>query len=176
MSGEPDRSGEEVTGVDVYDTLDQLVAVVENARAMPMSASCLVNRGEVLGLLDELRRALPVQLSQAEELLAEREQVLADTRREAAALLEQARAERDRLVSDTEVYQAARARAEAELAEARAEIERTRAEVDDYIDTRLATFEVALTKTMAAVRRGRQRLAGEDPTPLAGLDSGLDAQ
>ena len=148
--------------MDVHDTLDELVALVENARTMPMSSSCLVNRGEVLALLDRLRAALPEELGRAEQLLEEREEILEEGRRAADELLAQARAERDALVSESAVYQAARERAEAELATARAQIEQTRTEVDDYIDARLATFEVVLTKTMAAVQRGRAKLAGDD--------------
>ena len=48
------------------------------------------------------------------------------------------------------------------MAQARVEAEKERAEVEKYIDSRLATLEVILNKTMDAVTRGREKLAGAD--------------
>ena len=141
--------------------VDQLLRLVREARAMPMSASCVVNRSEVLGLLEDVQRRLPEQLSQASALLDDRESVVAQGRVEAEALLEQARAQQKVLVSQTEVHKAAEAEAEALLAQARDESEAMRLEVEDYVDSKLANFEVVISKTLAAVQRGRARLHGE---------------
>jgi hypothetical protein len=100
--------------VDVHDKLDELVRLVEDARAMPMSASALVNRAEVLELLAELGQLMPEQLDQADLLLADREAVVEQGRAEAARLVALAEAEHDRLVEETEVVRAARERAEAD--------------------------------------------------------------
>ena len=71
---------------------------------MPLSASCLVNRAQVLDLIDEIRQLLPESVHRADELLADREAVVQDGRREADRILERARAESDRMVSEHEVY------------------------------------------------------------------------
>jgi hypothetical protein len=142
--------------VDVHDKLDELVRLVEDARAMPMSASALVNRAEVLELLAELGQLMPEQLDQADLLLADREAVVEQGRAEAARLVERAEAEHDRLVEETEVVRAARERAEAVEADAKAEAERLLAEADDYVDRKLGEFEIALHKLAALGRRGRE--------------------
>jgi len=103
--------------VDVHDKLDELAAVIENARSMPMSASCVVNRGEVLGLLEELRELLPEEFRHAEMLLQDREAVVDEGSREATRLIAEARAEQARLVSQSEVLLEAH-RAAAEVREA----------------------------------------------------------
>jgi cell division septum initiation protein DivIVA len=158
--------------VDVHDKLDELTAVIENARSMPMSASCVVNRGEVLGLLEELRELLPEEFRHAEMLLHDREAVVDEGRREAARLVEEARAEQARLVSQTEVVAAAE-RAAQEVRDAAAEEARgMRGEVDDYVDAKLANFEVALEKTLAAVHRGREKLRGRSSHEGFGGDAG----
>jgi hypothetical protein len=56
--------------VDVQEKLDEITSLVEQARAMPMSASCIVNRPELLTLLEELRALLPEEIDLAEQLLA----------------------------------------------------------------------------------------------------------
>lgn len=158
--------------MDVHDKLDELAAVVENARSMPMSASCVINRGEVLGLLEELRELLPEEFRHAEMLLQDRESVVDEGRREAARIVEAARIEQGRLVSETEVLAAA-ARTTEQMLEAAAEEARgMRGEVDDYVDAKLANFEVVLDKTLAAVHRGREKLRGRSSHEEFGADSG----
>jgi multidrug efflux pump subunit AcrA (membrane-fusion protein) len=147
--------------VDALAKLDEIVASVESARAMPMSASCLVNRGELLARLDELREALPAELARARQLLAEREAVLDEARQSAGAIVAAADAERDRLLADTDIVAAADQAAQRRRADAEAEAARMRLEVDEYIDAKLAHFEVLLAKTLRAVERGRLKLAGE---------------
>ena len=146
--------------MEVHDKLDELIAIVENARSMPLSSSCVLNRGELLALLDELRQLLPEELQHAGLLLADREALLAEGRAEAEKIITAAREEQDRLVSQTEVWIEARRQADSMLADAEAESTRMRREVDDYVDTRLANFEVVLEKTLSTVRRGREKLHG----------------
>ncbi|AXI79597.1 ATP synthase F0 subunit B [Peterkaempfera bronchialis] len=149
--------------MDVQNRLDDIVAAVESARSMPMSASCVVNRSELLGLLRELREALPSEISQAQAVMADHEQVVAEARAEAERIIQGAHAERGSLVSGTEVVLRSQAEADRILAEARAEAGELRREADDYVDSKLANFEVVLTKTLGAVGRGRQKLLGHGP-------------
>lgn len=144
----------------VQATLAELTAVVEGARAMPMSASCVVNRTEVLGLLSALSGQLPEALASAQQVLADRQGVLEQGEREAARIVEDARQERLRVLAGTDVVHEAQEQADAVLARAREQAEALRAEVDEYVDAKLATFEVVLGKTLAAVGRGREKLAG----------------
>jgi multidrug efflux pump subunit AcrA (membrane-fusion protein) len=161
--------------VDVHDKLDELSALVEGARAMPMSASCVVNRGQVLDLLDEVRALLPTSLDQADEIMAARDAILVDAEAQAAQILERADAEALHRVSDHEVYRAAVSEAAAVKADAAAEADRMRRETDDYVDGKLANFEVALHRTLDAVQKGRDKIRGrhayddlDDAGPLPG--------
>jgi cell division septum initiation protein DivIVA len=146
--------------LDVQARLAEIRRVVEQARSMPMSASAVVNRGELLELLDGLKAALGDAFSQADQVLRERDDVIERGRQDAEQILADARNERDQLVSDTELFRGAQRKADDLLAEAQAEAEELRKETDDYVDSKLANFEIVLERTMEAVRRGRERLAG----------------
>ena len=146
--------------MDVHEKLDELSSLVEEARSMPMSASCIVNRAELLGLLEELRELLPEEFRHAQLLLDDREAVVEEGRREAQKLIAEAEVQRDLLTSETAVMAAAEIRAEEIRLAAVEEAQTMRAEVDDYVDSKLANFEVVLDKTMAAVHRGRDKLRG----------------
>jgi vacuolar-type H+-ATPase subunit H len=152
--------------VDVQKKLDEIVAAVSGARSMPMSASVMVNRAELLAMLEELRQALPGSLAQAQELIGDREQMVEQARQEAERIISTAHAERGSLISDTEIARRSQAEADRILNEARQEAEEVRAEADDYVDSKLANFEVVLTKTLGSVGRGREKLLGTGP----GLD------
>lgn len=149
--------------MDVQKKLDEIVAAVSGARSMPMSASCVVNRAELLSMLEEVRAALPGSLAQAQELIGDREQMVEQARQEAERIIQGAHAERGSLISDTEVARRSQAEADRILAEARKEAEEIRAEADDYVDSKLANFEVVLTKTLGSVGRGREKLLGTGP-------------
>jgi cell division septum initiation protein DivIVA len=146
--------------VDVRAKLAEIRQVVEQARSMPMSASAVVNRAEMLELLDELGAEMDTALSEADRVQRQRAEVVDEGRREAEHIIADARNERDHLVSDTEVFRIAKRRADELLAEAQSEADGLRKETDDYVDGKLANFEITLERTIEAVRRGRERLAG----------------
>ncbi|WP_431960656.1 cell division initiation protein [Actinacidiphila sp. bgisy160] len=149
--------------MDVQKKLDEIVAAVEAARSMPMSASCVVNRAELLAMLEDVRSALPDSLSQAQQLLGGREQMVEEARAEAGRIIEAAHAERGSLISDTEIARRSQQEAERIVTEAQREADEIRAEADDYVDSKLANFEVVLTKTIGSVDRGREKLLGHGP-------------
>lgn len=161
--------------MDVNAKIDELIEIVESARAMPMSASCVINRAQVLELLDDLRRGLPEEMEHARRVLADRESVLEDGRREVERLLERTRSERESIIGNTDVSREARGAAERILAEARREAEQMRAEAEDWVDQKLANFEVVLSKTIQAVGRGREKMRGNS-NPMEELGRHVEEQ
>lgn len=153
--------------MDVHAKLAEIRRVVEDARSMPMSASAVVNRAELLALIDELGGGLKVAFSDADAVMADREAVVAGGREEADLIIAAAKNEREAIMSDTEVFRVARREADQLLAQTHTECDELRRETDEYVDGKLANFEITLEKTMDAVRRGRERLAGR--TDLHGL-------
>jgi len=162
--------------VDVQQKLDEILAVVEKAKAMPMSASCVVNRAELTGLLRDLRDTMPAELAHAQSVVADHQQMVADAHAQADQIIRGAHDERGSLISDTEVVRQAQAEADRILAEARAEVQTKRAEADDYVDSKLANFEVVLTKTLGAVGRGRHKLRGDVGVYESDLDGESDGE
>ena len=133
------------------------------AKSVPLSASCVVNRAELLASIDEVRQLLPAELAAASGLLQDRRDVVAEGRAEADRLIDAAQQERARLVSRNEVAQEAQRHAERILADARDQAATMRSDVEDYVDGKLANFEVVLHKTIAAVERGRDKLRSRLP-------------
>jgi cell division septum initiation protein DivIVA len=145
--------------VDVNTKLAELRGLVEEARPVPMSTSVVVNRGVLLERIDELTAEVESTLAESRRVLDERDAVVADGRRAAERVVADAHRERQQLVSDTDVFRVAQREADTVLARSKAEAETLRRETDEYVDAKLATFEVALQRTSEAVQRGRKRLA-----------------
>ena len=139
---------------------------VEGARSMPMSSSALVNRSEIIDLLDQAQDALPLQLSEADDVLAGADDVLAAAREQAEEIVATARRRAEELVATEQVVVMARARAGEIVAEAEGTAAGLRRDADDYCDRRLADFEIDLGRVLAQVQAGRaklaERLEGED--------------
>jgi len=164
-----DRSG---AVEDPLDRIDEIIAMVETARSVPMSRNnCMVDRGIMIGMLDELRAALPSDVRRAASLLEERDAIIARGKQEAERIIAEGEAEHARLVSVNEVTVSAEHEGARIIGEARAEAQRLREEVDDYVDTTLANFEQFLTRALASIERGRDKMhalreigsfAGED--------------
>ena len=158
---------------DLDRRLDALVATVEQARGLPMSASCVLNRVELLAVLDDVRVLVARALSEAVAVEQTREVVLDGARHGAEKLLAAAREQCRVLAAESTLVHQAHAEAASILAEARAASASVRAEIDAYVDTKLATFEALLSRTLTSVTRGRSRLvvpAADDP-PADGADT-----
>ncbi|GAA1411572.1 hypothetical protein ACFQZ4_31295 [Catellatospora coxensis] len=162
--------------MDPLDRIDDIIALVEAARSVPMSRNCMVDRGELIGALDQLRAELPGELRRSAALLEERDKILDSGRREADRIIHEGEQEHARLVSVNEITVSSEHEGSRIVGEARAEAQRLREEVDEYVDTALGNFEQFLTRALASIERGRDKMhalreigsfvPGDDDRPL----------
>ena len=157
--------------VDLQRDLASLRHLVEEARALPMSSSCVINRDEVLELVDQLDEHLTQALQYATRVTSEREEITRRARDEAERILSDARSRRDDLVSDSEVFRLATGQAAKLVSDTAEESQMLRRDTDDYVEGRLAALETSLQATLGAVTRGRSRLRGRNPLEELGHGS-----
>ena len=145
--------------MDPLDRIDEIISMVEAARSVPMSrTNFMFDRGEMIGLLEELRAELPSDLRRAVALLEERDKIIDAGKREADRIIGEGETEHARLVSVNEITVSAEHEGARIVAEARSEAQRLREEVDDYVDTALANFEQFLTRALSSIERGRDKM------------------
>ncbi|MFD6135445.1 hypothetical protein [Isoptericola sp. NPDC060257] len=143
----------------LLDILDDLAALVENARSVPLSTNVKVDRDQALALVDELRDALPTQVARADEVLAAARDTLDDAHRQAEEIVAAARARAIELVQSEQVVVQAQSRAAEVVAEAETRAAALRTDADSYCDGRLADFQQDLEALTNQVRAGREKLA-----------------
>jgi cell division septum initiation protein DivIVA len=151
--------------VDIELVLNELIVMVESAKSMPLSSSAIVPRDELIELIDAARSALPGELARSRRMLQDFDELRQRAEYEAAQLLEAAKAQAAHLVSRTEVARQAKNEAERLVLDADAEARRIRHEAEDYVDRKLASFEIVLDRTIRTVQAGRERLTGAPNIP-----------
>jgi hypothetical protein len=157
---------------DAEQLVRRVLDVVSGARPMPLSSSVMINRDEVVELLEEALDRMPEELRAARWLLKEREEFLAKVRREGEDILEQARARAERMVQRTEVVKAAEARARQVVEKAEDQARRMRLECEDFCDQKLASFEIVLERTQKVVAAGRAKLQGATTGEVPAVERG----
>jgi len=148
--------------MDVLVLIDKLDDLIHNAKPVPLTDQVRVDREEVYDLLDQMRAIVPEELKQARWIVKERQEMLAEAKREAERIIKSAQEEQQVLTSNEEVYKQAERAAEEIIEDARDTERQIRLGAEDYADEILSTLEVNLEKFLAAVQRGRDRLAGRD--------------
>ena len=148
--------------MDVLVLIDKLDALVRNAKKVPLRGEVRVDKEELSDLLDQLCVALPEELKEARWIVKERDEMLAAAGREAERILGEAHERQTQLVAEHQLVGQAELAREEIIDDARAEEREIRLGAEDYADEILGTFETNLSKFIAAIQRGRERLQGAD--------------
>ncbi len=145
--------------MDITARLNHLDELVRDAKAMPLSASVLVNRDEVLELIADMQEALPDEIKQARWIVKDREDLLAKARADAEDIVEQARNEQLKMARQEAVVARAADEAERTLTEADEQSRAMRREAEEYVDAKLAQFEIALRRILEDSQASARSLA-----------------
>ncbi len=145
--------------MDLATRLAQLEEIVREAKSMPLSSSVLISRDDVLEMLREMQEDLPEEIKQARWVVKDREELLAKARAEGDRIIEQGHEEQRRMAMKNEVARRAEQEAAQMLQEAEDATGGMRREAEDYVDAKLAQFEIALRKILEDAQATARSLA-----------------
>ena len=161
LPGRPARSAAQPAGVDaalnrptskirrpmdVLVLIDKLDDLVHNAKAVPLTDQVRIDREEIYDILDQMRATIPEEIKQARWIVKERQEMLAEAKRECDRLIGEAREQAVREASQTEIVKLAERQAQDIVDDARRQARETRLEMEDWADGILSTLEVNLDK------------------------------
>jgi hypothetical protein len=154
--------GPPAVGAHVNNDLEALlqlaIEIVQQAKGMPLSASVLVSREELLDVLETALHNLPEEVREARWALRDREELMAAEIRKAEQLMDRVRAEAARMVDKTEIVRHARVAADRIVAEAQERARTLINEAEDFCDQKLGGMEIVLDRLTKTVKSGRERL------------------
>lgn len=140
--------------MDILQLIDRLEELFNESKAIPLTRNVMVDEDRMLDIIDQMRIAIPEEVKKAQQLLGQRDRVLAQAQEEANRTLEIARQKADQMVAKDMVVQEAQRRADQVLAQARAEAENTRADADDYVLQSLTQLQEELERISNQVNNG----------------------
>ena len=147
--------------MDVLALIDKLDDLVHNARAVPLTDQVRIDREAIYDLLDQMRTTIPEEVKQARWIVKERQEMLAEAKRESDRIVTEAKDKAVRMASEEEVVKQANRDADHIMDDARARERDVRLGAEDYADEVLGTLEMNLGKFLSAVKRGREQLQGK---------------
>ena len=140
--------------MDILQLIDRLEELFNESKTIPLTRNVMVDEDKMLDIIDQMRIAIPEEVKKAQQLLGQRDRVLAQAQEEANRTLEIARQKAEQLVAKDMVVVEAQRRADQILSQARADGEGVRADADDYVVNSLRQLEAELERNLNQVRNG----------------------
>ena len=147
--------------MDILQLIDRLEELFNDSRAVPLTRNVMVDEDKMLDIIDQMRIAIPDEVKKAQQLLAQRDRILAQSQEEANRTVEIARGKAEELVHRDLVVQEAQRRADQIISQARGDAENIRRDADDYVVITLQHLQDELNKLANQVQNGL-RLVEED--------------
>lgn len=140
--------------MDILQLIDRLEEVFNESRAIPLTHSVIVDEDRMLDIIDQMRITIPEEVKKAQQVLAQRDRILAQAQEEAERTVQLARERAEQMVQRDTIVQEAQKQAEQILAQAQLEAENIRREADAYALQSLQRLEEELNRLLRQVRNG----------------------
>ncbi len=150
--------------MDILHLVDRLEELFAESRSVPFTHSVIVDEDRMLDIIDQMRVSIPEEIKKAQQLLAQRDRILAQAQEEANRTLQLAREKSEMLMERDGIVQAAHARSEQIIAQGRVEAEKQKRDADEYVLDTLQNLEVEMERVLTQVHNGIRTLQSERVT------------
>ena len=147
--------------MDILQLIDRLEELFNAAKAVPFTHNVVVDEDRMLELIDQMRIAIPEEVKKAQQVMAQRDRVMAQAQEEANRTLQLSRDKAEQMVQKDMIVQEAQRRADQIVSQARAEAESTRVDADNYVVDTLMQLQDQISKLSGQVSNGI-RMVQED--------------
>ncbi|MGV7976052.1 MAG: hypothetical protein AB2L16_04090 [Anaerolineaceae bacterium] len=157
--------------MDILHLVDRLEELFNNSRPIPLSRSVVVDENAFMDIIDQMRISIPDDIKKSQQIIAQKDRILAQAQEEANRTLALAREKSEKMIEKSDVYLAAQAKADQITEQARREASQTQLDADRYVVETLTKLEAEMNRILAQVRNGIKTLQAEDQiTPPEEID------
>ena len=149
--------------MDILQMIDRLEELLNESRPLPFTHNVIVDEDRMLDLIDQMRVSIPEEVKKAQQLLAQRDRLIAQAQEEANRTVSLARDRSTELVERDQVVQAAYSQAEQIKAQAHLDGEAIRRDADAYVLETLRNLEMEMERAIGQVRNGIRTLEEDKP-------------
>jgi hypothetical protein len=147
--------------MDILHLVDRLEELFNNSRPIPLSRSVVVDENAFMDIIDQMRISIPDDIKKSQQIIAQKDRILAQAQEEANRTLALAREKSEKMIEKSEVFLAAQAKAEQITEQARREAAQTQRDADRYVVETLTKLEAEMNRILAQVRNGIKTLQAE---------------
>jgi len=152
--------------MDILHLVDRLEELLNQSRPLWFTHNVIVDEDRMLDIIDQMRVAIPDEVKKAQQLLAQRDRIIAQAQEEANRKIAIAREKSEQLVERDAIVQAAQSRADQILEKGKFDVEQTKKDADDYVLSTLTRLEMELDRYLNQVRNGIRTLQQENPNQI----------
>ena len=157
--------------MDILHLVDRLEELFNNSKPIPLSRNVVVDENSFMDIIDQMRISIPDEIKKAQQVIAQKDRILAQAQEEANRTLALAREKSEKMIEKSDVYLAAQAKADQITEQARREASQTQLDADRYVVETLTKLEAEMNRILAQVRNGIKTLQAEDQiTPPEEID------
>jgi vacuolar-type H+-ATPase subunit H len=149
--------------MDILHLVDRLEELFNESRPIWFTHNVIVDEDRMLDLIDQMRVAIPDEVKKAQQVMAQRDRILAQAKEEANRTIGMARDKSTEFVEQSQIVQAAKVRASEIEAQAQIEAEKTRHDADEYVIQTLSRLEAQLERALNQARNGIYALQNIEP-------------
>ncbi len=140
--------------MDILHLVDRLEELINHSRSIPFTRNVIIDEDRMLDLIDQMRVAIPEEVKKSQQILAQKDRVIAQAKEEADRTVNIAKEKSDKLTDRDSIVQDARKKASQLEAEAEVRAKSTQADADEYVAETLTNLEIALERVLNQVRNG----------------------
>ena len=140
--------------MDILHLVDRLEELFNNSKPIPLSRNVVVDENSFMDIIDQMRISIPDEIKKAQQVIAQKDRILAQAQEEANRTVALAREKSEKMVEKSEVYQAAQVKVEQLSEQVRKESAQTQQEADRYVVDTLTGLERELKKVLQQVQNG----------------------
>jgi F0F1-type ATP synthase membrane subunit b/b' len=157
--------------MDILHLVDRLEELFNQSRPIPLTHNVVVDEDRMLDLIDQMRVAIPDEVKKSQQILSQRDRILAQAQEEANRTLAIAREKSEQLLEREAIVQAAQSRADDIVAQERVGIDQSRQEADEYVVDTLRYLETELERYLTQVRNGIRTVQKDQEQPTGEVES-----
>lgn len=153
--------------MDILNLVDKLEELFSQGRSVPLTHNVIVDEDRMLDIIDQMRISIPDEVKRSQQVLAQRDRILAQAKEEHDRTIEIAKEKREQLTSSNEITSEAKKRADQIISQAYTESEVIKREADKYALDTLKRLEFEMDRTINQVRNGIRTLQRDQDSESA---------
>ncbi|PWH12249.1 MAG: ATPase [Anaerolineae bacterium] len=144
--------------MDILHLVDRLEELFNEARAVPFTRNVVVDEDKMLDIIDQMRVSIPEEVKKAQQLMAQRDRIIAQAQEEASRIVALAKEKAEQLIEREAIVKSSQTRATQIVNQAREDAAATRRDADAYVIESLQTLEEELSRLLTQVRNGIRKV------------------